>query len=501
MDVEKDYVIHSRDGKLGAPGTTSRADAKRIIEAAHAANPERGLLIHFHGGLVSTANGLAIAHKLAQRYADAGAYPVFFVWESGPFQTIKNNLHDILNDEVFQELVKKVGEWALKQLGDSFSTRGSGTAQVDEHRLRADFDAWFAGAASAPPVPLDTPERRAGSAARASLPSQDDLAADIESQLDNDPRFQQVMAGLYVERRRGPETTTRSAGAPPASVRKLVDDRALDEMFPRPPGETRAAFSWFEIAKFVAKVVIAVVRRHWNKRDHGTYTTIVEEVLRAAYLDKVGEVLWRMMKKDTADAFADDTLCVGTAMFEDLAALAAQGKSFSMITLVGHSTGAVYINNLVNRAAQALPNTKFNVVLLAPASRMDDFALVLQKHNNSIANFRMFSMTDASEAKDHLLGIIYPRSLLYFISGVLEGEADVPIVGMNRFLVDETVFDAENFKAVADVRKWLAQKSSYCVWSIVSGGDGLSSASEHHGDFDDNTQTLDSISYLVRKGF
>src|ERR1051326_6028432 len=114
-----------------------------------------------------------------------------------------------------------------------------------------------------------------------------------------------------------------------------------------------------------------------------------------------------------------------------------------MITLVGHSTGAVYINNLINRAAQALPNTKFNVVLLAPASRMDDFALVLGKHNNSIANFRMFSMTDASEAKDHLLGIIYPRSLLYFISGVLEGEADVPIVGMNRFLVDETVFDAE----------------------------------------------------------
>ena len=52
--------------------------------------------------------------------------------------------------------------------------------------------------------------------------------------------------------------------------------------------------------------MIATVRRLWNKRDHGLYTTIVEEVLRAAYFNRVGEVVWRMMKKDTSDAFQAD---------------------------------------------------------------------------------------------------------------------------------------------------------------------------------------------------
>src|SRR5450631_2772349 len=130
MVVNPDFVIHSRAGKLGAADVTSRADAKRIIAKAQAANPAKGLVIHFHGGLVNTQAGLGIAAELAPRYLRAGAYPLFFVWEAGLFETLRNNLGDILHDQVFQELVKKAGEWTVKQLGGAFNTRGSGAAPI-----------------------------------------------------------------------------------------------------------------------------------------------------------------------------------------------------------------------------------------------------------------------------------------------------------------------------------------------------------------------------------
>jgi hypothetical protein len=295
--------------------------------------------------------------------------------------------------------------------------------------------------------------------------------------------------------------TTKGGSVPAADVQVLVDEKAIDEMFPPTAGTTKDALTWFKVAKFVAKVVIAVVRRHWAKRDHGTYVTIVEEVLRAAYLSRVGEVVWRMMKKDTADAFEPDTSRAGTALFEELAELSAQGKTFSQITLIGHSTGAIYINNLLKHAAKALPGAKFNLILLAPASRLDAFGEALATYGTQIANFRMFTMTDELECSDRLVPIIYPRSLLYFISGVLEGEADVPIVGMNRFIRDKEFFNAVDFKAVSDVRDWFDKLNSRCVWSIASTGDGLNSTSRGHGDFDNDETTLLSVEHLIRSGF
>lgn len=501
MSVDQDHVIHSRAGRLGTDGITSRSDAKRIVASAYAARPAKGLAIHFHGGLVNTKAGLAIAEKLTPRYSGAGTYPVFFVWEAGLLETLKNNLGDILKDEVFQELVKKVGEWAVKEIGGSFTTRGGGPIPIDKYKLRRDFDSWFAGQAQAPPVPLESPVEKPG-ATRGVEPDEDTLATNIEAELDDDERFQQVMAGLYVASGGGTGTTTKGGNVPAANVRALVDEKALDEMFlPRTAGATRAGLVWFKVAKFVAKVVIAVIRRHWNKRDHGLYTTIVEEVLRAAYLAKVGEVAWRMMKKDTADAFDGNANSVGTALFADLAELAGQGKTFDQITLIGHSTGAVYINNLIEGAARAMPNGKFNVILLAPACRSDAFSKVLAANSSRIANFRMFTMTDELESQDQLVSIIYPRSLLYFISGVLEGEADVPLVGMNRFNADQQLFSKNAFKYIDDVRTWLALKASNCVWSIATGGLGLNSASKSHGDFDNDEATLLSIEHVLKNGY
>ena len=64
------------------------------------------------------------------------------------------------------------------------------------------------------------------------------------------------------------------------------------------------------------------------------------------------------------------------------------------------------------------------LLFLAPASRIQLFADVITSHGRRLGNFRMFTMSDALERKDRLVPVIYPHSLLYFISGVLESAYD-----------------------------------------------------------------------------
>jgi hypothetical protein len=500
MDITRDHIVHSRAGRLGAEGVSTLADLQRILkQAADAAHPA-GLAIHFHGGLVKKQSAAEIAGRLAPAYAEAGAYPLFYIWESGLIETLRNNLADIARDSVFQELVKKAAEWVLKQMGSDVVTRGSGAA-VNADKLREEFDEWFAGTAAEPPVTLGAP-RSTGYKTRAAVPDEDDLAAGIEAELDNDERFQEVMAGLYVASGRGTQAITRSGAPAAAHVDSLVDKKALDEMFPQAgSGATRGVLAWFKVAKFVAKIVVNVVKRHLSDRDHGGYTTIVEEVLRAAYLDKVGEVIWRSMKKDTADAFGPDPDCVGTATLRQLAGLAAAGKSFPKITLIGHSTGAIYIDHWLEHAATVLPGAAFDVILLAPANRCDDFAAILGKRPGSVRNFRMFAMKDEVEQQDRLVPIVYPRSLLYLVSGVLEGEPDVPIMGMQRFIALQETFGQDKFPGVYGVRDWFGKMASRTVWSLDERVSGLGSKAGKHGEFDNEEATIASVKWILEHGF
>ena len=138
------------------------------------------------------------------------------------------------------------------------------------------------------------------------------------------------------------------------------------------------------------------------------------------------------------------------------------------ITLVGHSTGAIYIANWLKHAGNYLPDLKHDVVFLAPAINYAEFADLLAAQKARIGNFRMFAMQDALERDDQLWGgdeevpdgkdwrrFIYPSSLLYLVSGILESavmpdgtivdEPDMPIVGMARFFENKAVFTDKDF--------------------------------------------------------
>ena len=105
-------------------------------------------------------------------------------------------------------------------------------------------------------------------------------------------------------------------------------------------------------------------------------------------------------------------------------------------------------------------------------------------------------MMDEVEKKDHLVPFIYTRSLLYFISGVLEEEVDAPIAGMHRFWAGTKPFDDAY---LVDTQNWL--KAGGKNRSVLSGttGDnaGLESKSVTHGGFDDDDATRKSLTHIV----
>ena len=95
--MDKLHYIHSRGGRIGGRADTGPQDVDAIV-AALAADDRRHLVIHFHGGLVSKQAGLAIAEKLLPVYSPtpgSGGYPLFFVWESGAWETIRNNFTEL----------------------------------------------------------------------------------------------------------------------------------------------------------------------------------------------------------------------------------------------------------------------------------------------------------------------------------------------------------------------------------------------------------------------
>jgi hypothetical protein len=232
------------------------------------------------------------------------------------------------------------------------------------------------------------------------------------------------------------------------------------------------------------------------------------------------------MKQDTADAFGPNPdVHAGTALLSRLQAAFNAGLDLR-ITLVGHSTGAIYIAHWIENSKQYLPAAlKQDIIFLAPAITHDLFAKMLQEHSDRVGRFRMFAMRDELERDDQVWGqdddlsggqdwrrFIYPSSLLYLVSGILESglspdgkwvdQADMPLVGMERFLSQAQIYPDAEFPSIQQARAWLAQDPSAIVWSKSIGQSaGRNGDSCDHGAFDDNPLTLESVQHILQAGF
>ena len=521
MDLDKQYFLHSRAGRIGDGDLSTMQDLQALLVAMKAA-PQKHLIIHFHGGLVPKESGFEIAKKLLSVYQDGG-HPVFFIWESGAWETIRNNITELADEPVFKQLLRKLLEYALRRLGVTDGARSIAPRQVDPEEVKRTLERYIRD-----PRPETVPYKGfvpfvPADQARSAADAVD--VNEIEIDLQNDQDFCAALATL-------PDIPADARGSlPDAAPRDTPFSHAVSARVSRREGQ-RGPISFFKVASLLVTMLVGLLRRYHKGRDHGLYATAVEELLRAfklggSGLNEWGKALeWNRMKKDCDDAFGPDPLNVGTAFLSTLREEFNGGRDLRRITLIGHSTGAVYICAWIEAAARVLASeVQFDIVLLAPAVTYQRFATMLSQHEGRIRTFRMFAMSDALERDDQVWGddsalprgqdwrrFIYPSSLLYLVSGILESktgpgggvtdEPDMPLLGMQRFYSERQVYDDGGFPEVAQVRNWLGKKADTLVWSFADNvGAGRNCHCNDHGAFDDEPITLASLRYIVTQGF
>ncbi len=479
----------------------------------------KALALFFHGGLVDKSSGMQNAQQLLGQYSAASggnAYPYFFVWESGLLETLMHNLPGIVAETIFQRVRDIVGSKAQSILGAS--------SPAGAMSLRA------------PSLGVSV-----GQVAPDLTVSQADLV-EVQRAVETDPLInierrriaRSALPGQHPQRES--LTTTprevKTSGATllsPDVVSAIVAEEGYRESItPKDATLLWNPFALGSLALGAGNALVRIVRRFATGRNHNFHNTVAEEIFRQFYVANVGWAIWNEMKVETAAAFQGDAEHnVGSAMIAELMQLYESGDEGkkARVVLLGHSTGAVYICNLLKAIHQALAGKAyaseimFDVIFMAPAVRVDFLADTLAAHDSLIRNFRVFEMSDEIESREILLQVdgasaavnailaeVYTSSLLYFIAGVLEDtDDDTPIDGMQRFFTDPAVFTPTAFPDIQLVSAFYARHSDAVICSDTSGLTpqpplGKRCSSRHHGGFPSDPATLESVCYLLRAG-
>jgi len=464
------------------------------------------LVIHFHGGLVSREAGVAAATQLGPEYRKAGAEPLFIVWETGIADIISQNVQAIFDEEVFQTILRRVTQFVKGKLDKIMGPPGAravagGLSLPYESEAQAEIDEGRAGK----PMFVDTPVENVPEQA-APTPEQaltDHEKAQIEAEIDSDGdlknRVRAIAASRYPEGDAGAKSV-----ASVAPVESLMDDAVVKGIAGQGAAEvdeerSRSILGAIALGKHIVAVVGSVIWRFAQHRDHGPYLTIVEEVMREFYVRAAGRFLWQEMKGAIDSAFGFEPECGGAALVKTIHD-AWKANVKPCLTIVGHSAGAIYAARLLRELHSRMDaDFRVNVVFIAPACTFKYLAESLKAAEGRLANLRIFGMSDAVERRDEMVPLIFPASLLYFVSGVLEDDSDEPLAGMQRYYSGP--YAGSSFGEIAYVKGFdrLQGAHSY-AWAQVSGFEGANCDMVTHGGWANAPQTLASVQYLIQRG-
>ena len=472
--LEKQYFINAgKDGTFADSGQvhTTPADVDDIFTYLNDKDIEK-LVIYFHGGLVSESSGMTEAALMKTTFAAPAdkRHVVSFVWETGPLETIAQNVDQLRNlagKELFNEALKFVIKLVAKRLGLQ-DAKGGGGVYLSDETIQVEKKSV---------VPFENLDKVVN-AKGGGFP-------ELET-----PRDEAVLkANLAIESKgliegEGSEEL-KNASAPEA-------------------GDQAGAKGFISIAITIGEIAFSVLKRYYNKTHHDFYPTIMEEAFKKLSLGTIGTWGWGAMKTKAEAMFADNTglagddLHAGTYFMDALnkhyASRTAAGKTFD-IDLIGHSAGSIVICSLLAATTTNFTGLKYkNIFFLAPACRTDYF---LAKGKPAIDagfvdKFKMFTMKEENEKKDHCIPFIYTHSLLYMVSGLFENpDVDAKIMGLH-----------EQFKAdgrYAAFPELVALKAFIDANKLVLSDDktnpdlSMRSNSFKHGDFDNDVFTLTSI--------
>ncbi|WP_353932354.1 hypothetical protein WJM97_07150 [Okeanomitos corallinicola TIOX110] len=464
---------------------TQPRDIDSLFEHLSATRPQK-IVLYFHGGLVNEQNGRETAERMTNLFQEE-AYPVAFVWKTGFKEILQQKLNAIYNSGLFKKVEKYVSFRSSNHLSADIKGgghRGAGQAMTVEEIERE--------------LQQENPFQQFDEVARqgAGQLNQPDLKniytqllEELQRDLDQDQQFTDLLHNYTFEDLSPPEL----AG---------IEERET-ELEQRRGG--------FITLRILATVAFNVIKRYWQKRDHGYYPTVVEETLRTIYANYFGKFIWDQMKNKAKGMWQPNQgeingdSYVGTYFLEKLVSLKQQRPEL-IIDLVGHSAGTICICHLINAINERYSDLKIrNVLFMAPACTSDLFYENIVTKTNLYQNFRMFTMGDGLEIRDSLVPGIYTRSLLYFISGVLEDTADKPIAGLEFHLNRQSSGEHNAFENYGDddrklraIRSFLTQDSNRLVLSpTTTANPGLNSNSGHHGDFDSDETTLQSLRAII----
>jgi hypothetical protein len=469
--LEKKYYIN-----VGANGTfadsgqvhSTPSDVEDIFSFLNEKDIEK-LVIYFHGGLVSEKNGMTAAELMKNYFADANSkrHVVSFVWETGPIETVVQNLKDLkelTGKDLFEEATKFVIKLVAKKLGIA-DARGGGeylsdnTIFDEKHKV----------------APFENLDKSIGARGGATL--------DIDDEDEINSEFYKKLEG---------------------ESKRLISEEGSETIKNLPQENDEIARGGFLIiAKIVAQIAFAVLKRYFKKNHHDFYPTVMEEAFRKIYLDKVGHWGWKQMKDKSAEMFGSnsglsgDNQRAGTYFLNllntHIQKRIAAGKTIE-IELIGHSAGSIAICNLLAATAKDFNSIKYNnVFFLAPACRTD---LFLEKGKSAMDNglfkkFKMFTMEESNEKKDHCIPYIYTHSLLYLVSGLFEDEVDAKIMGLHEQFRIEGRY--ANFSELTKLNSFINSNKLVLSVDITNFDESMRSNSLKHGDFDNDIDTLRSI--------
>lgn len=443
---------------------------------------------YLHGGLVDEAAGMAGAERFQQVFAGADAHGIGIVWETGWFETLQKNLADVFSTKLFQKLVQKV----INKVFSHFSglgAKGPGGTEVEMEDLLRDpgTDEAFAEQART---------RAEFLSARNLDDWRRELEAELEEEIEADAEFQD----LYVDLEQRTE---------------FFDDPTQPAQADSRAPAAKGVISWLTVAGKIAAISWRVGRRFWAGRDHGLHATAVEEVFREFYLADLFKTLqWDNMKQAARemwlpnDGLEGETQHAGTYLLERLIELKTRRPNLT-IDLVGHSAGAIATCEMFAAISQRYSGKVRvrNVIFLAPAATSLLFHTHMLHGPPQFDSFHMFTMTDALERRDPVmrpageaLAKVYPSSLLYVVSGMLEEEVDAPLLGMMRFGTGKPPFDSQKLQKIRDyLHEPGKERLTLSSGNDASSAGSLATRATSHGAFSSDEATMASIQSILRR--
>jgi hypothetical protein len=490
--MPQDYTHIIQTKKNGVLDTvTPQEHVKSLVQRAMASG--KPIVIHLHGGLVAKESAYKTVNDLTPPYLASGQFPIFIVWRTGLFDALKN-ADEIIESNLFKSVRNLLIKYLMGKYGGIVGAKSMGSGMEPDN---ADIQAELQGRGTEAFLKVEP------------QPDADHLTDQEQAELEN--RIEQD-----VQLRDEWEIEINKKESTPLLSQEIV----VEATRPASAGQPKGFVSSSALIKNVLQIAGRIIYRYYHHRDHEFHATLVEEILRKLYVGSIGTTVWKFMKTDSADTFEAPTDAdVGRGgrllinlLGEAFASAGKQDAPVPQISIVGHSAGSIYAMHLLTylRQEQHRPGSPWQgldqpvdrLVFLAPAITHHKFTDLLRAHQEQplFKQFRMFSLCDADERGYFEVKVLYPASLLYIISGLLEAEddegtADMPLVGMQRYGRTQRPYDDSHVKSTW---QFLHSDQGHTVWSGETRGHGLNCDSKRHGAFDEwPSATMTSVIHFL----